>query len=93
MSSLAESMKQYVDLHELQELEGIKQTAIEGVWFYRSSKGNDRQPFVYQSGIIILGQGHKNIHIGSTPVQYGPEDYLVVGVPMPLECEAFASSD
>ncbi|AXT72546.1 AraC family transcriptional regulator [Vibrio sp. dhg] len=93
MSSLAEIMKQYVDQHDLHELEGIKRTAIEGVWFYRSSKGNNRQPFVYQSGIIVLGQGHKNIHIGSTPVQYGPDDYLVVGVPMPLECEAFASND
>lgn len=93
MSSLAEIMQQYVEKHSLHDLEGIAQTAIEGVWFYRSSKGNNRQPFVYQSGIIVLGQGHKNIHIGSTPVKYGPNDYLVVGVPMPLECEAFATND
>lgn len=64
MNTLAETMQQYVEKHDLHSLEGIKQTAIEGVWFYRSSKGNNRQPFVYQSGIIVLGQGHKNIHIG-----------------------------
>ncbi|OLF46256.1 AraC family transcriptional regulator [Vibrio parahaemolyticus] len=93
MNTLAETMQQYVEMHDLHNLEGIKQTAIEGVWFYRSSKGNNRQPFVYQSGIIVLGQGHKNIHIGQTPVQYGPDDYLVVGVPMPLECEAFATNN
>ncbi|EIV8498744.1 AraC family transcriptional regulator [Vibrio parahaemolyticus] len=93
MNTLAETMQQYVEKHDLRNLEGIKQTAIEGVWFYRSSKGNNRQPFVYQSGIIVLGQGHKNIHIGQTPVQYGPDDYLVVGVPMPLECEAFATNN
>ncbi|TOB23572.1 AraC family transcriptional regulator [Vibrio parahaemolyticus] len=93
MNTLAETMQQYVEKHDLHNLEGIKQTAIEGVWFYRSSKGNNRQPFVYQSGIIVLGQGHKNIHIGETPVQYGPDDYLVVGVPMPLECEAFATNN
>ncbi|MGP8306829.1 AraC family transcriptional regulator [Vibrio sp. YIC-376] len=93
MSSLAEIMQHYVEKHSLHDLEGIKETAIEGVWFYRSSKGNNRQPFVYQSGIIVLGQGHKNIHIGSNPVKYGPDDYLVVGVPMPLECEAFASNN
>lgn len=93
MGSLAEMMCEYVDKHSLHDLEGIKKTAIEGVWFYRSSKGNSRQPFVYQSGIIVLGQGYKNIHVGSTPVQYGPDDYLVVGVPMPLECEAFSTND
>ncbi|WP_025537625.1 AraC family transcriptional regulator [Vibrio parahaemolyticus] len=93
MNTLAETMQRYVEKHDLHNLEGIKQTAIEGVWFYRSSKGNNRQPFVYQSGIIVLGQGHKNIHIGQTPVQYGPDDYLVVGVPMPLECEAFATNN
>ncbi|MDN3682851.1 AraC family transcriptional regulator N-terminal domain-containing protein [Vibrio tapetis subsp. quintayensis] len=88
MISLGQLMQQYVDTRKLNTLEGIHQTEIPGVLFYRSSKGNSRQPFVYQSGIVILGQGHKNIHIGSTPVAYGPEDYLVVGVPMPLECEA-----
>ncbi len=88
MTSLGQLMQQYADARKLNALEGIHQTEIPGVLFYRSSKGNSRQPFVYQSGIVILGQGHKNIHIGSTPVAYGPDDYLVVGVPMPLECEA-----
>ncbi|KGY10509.1 AraC family transcriptional regulator [Vibrio sinaloensis] len=87
---LATLMQTYVDLNDLNNLEGIHHTDIEGVWFYRSSKGNARQPFVYQSGVIVLGQGHKNIYIGNQPVAYGPEDYLVVGVPMPLECEALA---
>lgn len=88
--SLANLMSQYVELQQLDELEGIHHTAIEGIWFYRSSRGNARQPFVYQSGVIVLGQGNKNIHIGNQPVTYGPNDYLVVGVPMPLECEAIA---
>ncbi|EMK3312759.1 AraC family transcriptional regulator [Vibrio vulnificus] len=93
MESLAELMQQYVEVKGLETLEGVIETDISGVWFYRSSKGNARQPFVYQSGIIVLGQGHKNIHIGSHPVRYGADDYLVVGVPMPLECEAFADQD
>ncbi|MGR5132593.1 AraC family transcriptional regulator [Vibrio alfacsensis] len=90
MNTLAELMQRYADSQNLHDLEGIKETGLDGVWFYRSSKGNSRRPFVYQSGIIVLGQGHKNIHIGTTPVRYGPDDYLVVGVPMPLECEAIA---
>ncbi|MBE4591112.1 AraC family transcriptional regulator [Vibrio navarrensis] len=91
METLAKIMQRYVECRGLSALEGITKTPIPGVWFYRSSRGNSRQPFVYQSGIIVLGQGCKNIHIGDTPVCYGPNDYLVVGVPMPLECEAFAS--
>ncbi|MGR5319106.1 AraC family transcriptional regulator [Vibrio alfacsensis] len=90
MNTLAELMQRYADSQNLHDLEGIKETGLDGVGFYRSSKGNSRRPFVYQSGIIVLGQGHKNIHIGTTPVKYGPDDYLVVGVPMPLECEAIA---
>ncbi|NQZ93310.1 MAG: AraC family transcriptional regulator N-terminal domain-containing protein [Moritella sp.] len=88
MNSLGDLMQIYADKYDLNELEGIRETAIPGVWFYRSSQGNQRQPFVYQSGIIVMGQGRKHIHIGNQPVHYGPEDYLVVGVPMPLECEA-----
>lgn len=87
--SLATLMQQYVELNQLDNLEGISKTQIDGVFFYRSSKGNSRQPFVYQSGVIVLGQGHKNIYLGDKPVRYGSEDYLVVGVPMPLECESF----
>ncbi|WP_028865794.1 AraC family transcriptional regulator [Psychromonas aquimarina] len=89
MKSLGDLMQIYADRYNLNDLEGIKETAVPGLCFYRSSKGNQRQPFVYQSGIIVLGRGRKQIHIGSQPVNYGPDDYLVVGVPMPLECEAF----
>ncbi|MFM2586793.1 AraC family transcriptional regulator N-terminal domain-containing protein [Vibrio sp. TBV020] len=90
--SLAQLMQQYVDYKKLHDLEGIAETDIEGVYFYRSSQGNSRQPFVYQSGVIVLGQGHKNIYLGNTPVKYGPDQYLVVGVPMPLECESFVEN-
>lgn len=90
--TLAELMQQYVECKQLHHLEGIIETAIKGVHFYRSSRGNARQPFVYQSGVIVLGQGSKNIYLGNEPVRYGPEDYLVVGVPMPLECEAFVEN-
>ncbi|KJY83846.1 XRE family transcriptional regulator [Vibrio galatheae] len=88
--SLATLMKQYVDQKGLDQLEGMAKTEIDGLYFYRSSTGNARKPFVYQSGLIVLGQGRKNIYLGNQPVQYGPEEYLVVGVPMPLECEAIA---
>ncbi len=88
MRSLVELMEWYVTQHGLEQLDGGIETAIPGVWFYHSRKGNPRQPFTYQSGIITLAQGYKTIHIGDTPVEYGPNDYLVMGVPLPLQCEA-----
>lgn len=90
MSKLAKLMQDYVDKNSLNNFEGVTKTSIEGIYFYRSSKGNKRQPFVYQSGVIVLGQGHKDIYVNGKPMSYGGGDYLIVGVPMPLECEAYA---
>lgn len=92
MSNLATLMQQYVEHNQLQELEGDINTDIPGVKFFRHTQATPKSPFVYESGIIILGQGYKKITIGNEHcVTYGPNDYLVAGVPMPLECEAFAS--
>lgn len=90
MLGISELMQSYVDVNGLETLEGIVPTAIKGVNFYRVSHGSGRQPLTYQSGIIVMGKGHKTIHLGEQSVCYGPGDYLVIGVPMPLECEAFS---
>ena len=90
MGDLAELMQSYADFKSLNDLNGVLATCIPGVSFYRASKSSAKQPLLYQSGIIVMGQGHKQIHLGEESVRYGPGDYLVVGVPMPLECEAFS---
>ena len=90
MNVLAQLMYSYVEAKGWEDLEGIRETEVKNVWFYRSSTGNPRQPFTYQSGIIMLGQGQKNIYLGERPVTYSSGNYLVIGVPMPLECEALA---
>lgn len=92
MSQLGFMMQQYASLNGLSSLEGVADTQIPNVHFYRSSTGNPRQPFTYQSGILILGQGSKNIYLGETRMSYGNDDFLVVGVPLPLECEALADN-
>ena len=90
MNDLAGLMQSYADLKSLNGLEGGYSTCIPGVGFYRASKGSGKQPLVYQSGIIVIGQGNKQIHLGNQSVKYGAGDYLVLGVPLPLECEAFS---
>jgi len=89
--TLAHAMQGYVEQMGLQQLEGSVATSLPGVHFFRFSQGSPRQPLTYQSGLLIMGQGHKVIHLGEQQVAYGPDSYLVVGVPLPLECEAHCS--
>ena len=91
--TLANAMQRYVEQMGLQNLEGAAVTRLPGVRFFRSTQGNSRQPLTYQSGLLIMGQGHKIIHLGEQQVAYGPDSYLVVGVPLPLECEAHCSPE
>jgi len=93
MSKLALLMQSYADKKNLNQLDGVAKTLVDGVYFYRSPLGNKRQPFLYQSGIIAMAQGHKKIYLGGKSVTYGAGDYVVVGVPMPLECEAYTQDD
>ncbi len=89
---LAKAMQKYVLVEGLERHEGMYATQIQGVSFYRSSEGNERKPFVYQSGLIVLGQGRKRIYINEHPEYYDASNYLVVGVPIPLECEAMTDN-
>ncbi|MDP5031609.1 MAG: AraC family transcriptional regulator [Paraglaciecola sp.] len=93
MLDIASMMQDYVAHMHLQNLEGNSSTYLPGVHFYRASQSSVRQPLLYQSGIIIVGQGRKVIHLGDHAVQYGAGNYLVIGVPLPLECEAFVEDD
>ncbi len=90
MTELATLLQSYADLKTLNQLEGSCRTAIKGLRFFRAKEGNGREPLLYQSGILMVGQGTKEIHLGDQSMRYGAGDYLVVGVPLPLECEAFA---
>ena len=91
--TLANAMQRYVEQMGLEKLEGSATTRMPEVRFFRSSQGNPRQPLTYQSGLLIMGQGNKIIHLGEQQVAYGPDSYLVVGVPLPLECEAHCSPE
>ena len=92
VTDIASQIQQYLDRNGLSQLEGSQRTAIPGVHIYRASRGSPRQPFVYQSGIIVMGQGRKRIHLNGQQVDYGPGRYLVQGVPLPLECEAHSDN-
>lgn len=92
MLTLANMLQQYAEHNHLLKFEGTMETIIPKVYFHRASKSSPRQPLIYNSGIIVVGQGHKIIHFPDHQIRYGAGDYLVLGVPVPLECEAFTDN-
>ena len=73
--------------------DGTYPTLIEGVEVWRSSSPIPRHPVVYQPKIVVVGQGRKRGYLGDRVYHYDPYNYLVLSVPLPLECETEATPD
>ncbi|CAK6489372.1 HTH-type transcriptional activator RhaS [Pantoea sp. Nvir] len=52
-----------------------------------------RTPMMYLPGIVILFQGSKTGYLGSTVFTYDATKYLMLTVPLPVECETWASPE
>ena len=73
--------------------EGVIRDIIQRVDLFRITQSSPRSPQKYDPSIIILAQGHKRIFIGDEVLTYDPLNYLVLSVPLPLECETTASAE
>jgi AraC-like DNA-binding protein len=73
--------------------EGLTQTYVPGVLVSRTSHRSARCPIIYEPMIYIIGQGRKIGHIGEEEYRYDADNYLVLSVPLPLECEWEASAE
>lgn len=72
---------------------GVSATRLPGVRIYKASRDVPRAPLLYEQGIIIVGQGAKRVFLGDTVYEYNPDRYLVLSVPLPVECETSASPE
>ena len=52
-----------------------------------------RTPVMYQPGIVFLFSGHKIGYINERVFRYDTNEYLLLTVPLPFECETFATED
>ena len=52
-----------------------------------------RTPVMYQPGIIFLFSGHKIGYINERVFRYDTNEYLLLTVPLPFECETFATPE
>jgi AraC-like DNA-binding protein len=71
--------------------EGVNETGVRGIKVFRSSAYGSRGPMCYSQGILIVGQGKKRVYLDDKVFDYDVQNSLVMTVPMPVECETFAS--
>jgi len=66
---------------------------VPGVTFFWIGEPVPRAPLLYDAGIVIIGQGHKVGFLGDRRFRYDAESCLVLGVPVPFECETYGTPD
>lgn len=71
--------------------EGFSKSRLNGVHFMKVLQHIPRAPLLYNSGIYIIAQGNKVGYLGGKSFEYDANNYLVVSVAMPFECETFAT--
>jgi AraC-like DNA-binding protein len=85
MSEIARLMAQ------LAPHEGVNKTHLAGVNIFKSAKYGSRGPMCYSQGVLFVGQGKKRVYLDNQSFDYDRQHSLVMTVPLPVECETFAS--
>lgn len=78
-------------LSHLAPNEGDTLSFLPTVRFIRASHSTLRSPTLYNPSLVIVCQGSKRGYLGDKPFVYHKQQYLLVTVPMPFECETLAS--
>ena len=74
-------------LKELTTGEGLRPTILDGVQLSRADRDVPRRPVLYEPSIFVVASGRKTGYIGDRRVVYDQNNYLVLSVPLPFECE------
>jgi AraC-like DNA-binding protein len=80
-------------LTQLTHRDGVNATPLECVNLMRASVARPRTPVMYEPSIFIVCQGRKRGFLGDQVFVYDAQQYLVLSVPLPFECETEASPD
>lgn len=80
-------------LEQLNLPEGFSESRLQGVRFFKALRHIPRTPIIYDSGIVIIAQGNKVGYLSDQAFHYDADNYLVLSVAIPFECETFASPE
>lgn len=75
-------------LNELAPTEGFHTTILDGVKLRRSDRSEPRTPVMYEPSVYFVASGRKKGYVGDRCIVYDANNYLVLSVPLPFECEA-----
>ncbi|MCZ7837262.1 AraC family transcriptional regulator [Leclercia adecarboxylata] len=78
-------------IKKLKDNENYLDTLLPDVRLLYGAQPYARTPVMYQPGIIFLFSGHKIGYINERVFRYDPNEYLLLTVPLPFECETFAT--
>jgi len=67
--------------------------SVPGITLLYADRPVARTPVMYQPAIVILFQGQKTGHLGNSEFSYDATKYLMLTIPLPFECETFATAD
>ena len=88
-SNVEKNRRRMVELlSELTPGEGFHTTILDGVKLRRSDRNEKRTPVMYEPSVYIVASGRKRGYVGDRCLVYDPNNYLVLSVPLPFECEA-----
>lgn len=73
--------------------DGLHDTYLDEVKFFKSSHNTSRQPLIYDFCLLIAFQGKKIGYLNDLTFQYSADTYLVVPTALPFECETIASEE
>lgn len=77
-------------LAETAKDQGMHPTSVDGVKLARADRSYPRSPVLYEPSVCIIASGRKKGYIGDRQVIYDANNYLVLSIPLPFECEVEA---
>ncbi len=81
------------EANKLIKNELINQTNINSVKLFKTSDYSKRQPLTYEFCLILVLQGKKLGYLPNKDFEYNKDNYLVVPISLPFECETYASKE
>lgn len=86
-------LEQLKKIYGFQPGAGFVETDLPGVRFFWSTEPVERAPLIYNAGLVVVLQGSKTGFLDGHVFHYGPDQYLVLSVPVPFECETKATPE
>lgn len=80
-------------VNQLKDKEEMLNALLPDIRLLYGTQPGTRTPVMYQPGIVFLFSGHKIGYINERTFRYDTNEYLLLTVPLPFECETFATPE